>query len=60
MPSASAPASRVVSGRRFVGILLTVLVLLLAVSFAGWFWSKANKPTLQQFGAPKEAGGGSR
>jgi len=42
---------RTFSGRRFVRVLIVLLACLLIYSFAGWFWTKANRSP-NQIGVP--------
>ncbi len=44
-----------IEGRRFVRYLMAFLIALLVFSFAGWFWTKANRSTKQQIGIPMQA-----
>ena len=51
-PTPSAPTT--IDGQRFVRVLIGLIVLLLIFSFAGWFWTKANRASRQQIGVPMQ------
>ena len=50
--TASHPAT--INGQRFVGVVVGLIIVLLVVAFAGWFWTKANRANRNQIGVPMQ------